>query len=114
VILLFVLAAVVVFVAYIRMGDEKAKSWLTVRSLDNLKRRMLEIDNLDVVPEEIESRIESVKKQLNEGKGDLVKLRSAMDRLEKGMRSRLTSSQVRQFLDEIAESVEVEIDTGEN
>ncbi|HID57118.1 TPA: hypothetical protein EYP37_11355 [Candidatus Poribacteria bacterium] len=108
-VIVMLLAGVVLFVAYKRLGSEGIKTWLAIRSLDNLKRRILEIENLDVPRKEIERRIERAKEKLREGKGDLRRIYRTMDRFERELRKRVTSSQVKRFLDEIDGSVDVEL-----
>ena len=109
VVIVILLAGVVFFVAYKRLGGEGIKTWLAIRSLDNLKRRILEIKNLDVPKEEIEGRIKRVEERLREGKGNLRRIYETMDRFERELRKRITSSQVRRFLDEIDRSVDIEL-----
>lgn len=108
-VIVMLLAGVVLFVAYKRLGSEGIKTWLAIRSLDNLKRRILEIENLDVPRKEIERRIERAKEKLREGKGDLRRIYRTMDRFERELRKRVTSSQIKRFLDEIDGSVDVEL-----
>jgi hypothetical protein len=109
-IIIAVLVGLVLLVAYRRLGSEGIKTWLAIRTLDNLKRRILEIENLDIPSKEIEEKIERARKRLREGKGDLKRLYRAMDKLEREMRTRITSSRVRELLKEIMDSVEVEIE----
>ena len=108
-VIVILLAGVVFLVAYKRLGGEGIKTWLAIRSLDNLKRRILEIKNLDVPKEEIERRIKRVEERLREGKGNLRRIYETMDRFERELRKRITSSQVRRFLDEIDRSVDIEL-----
>jgi len=109
-ILILILSVLLFIVAYKRLGGEEGfKAWLASRSLENIKRKLLQRD-IDVPNEEIVGVIERAKEAVKKGKADLQRLYEAMDGMERSLRSKVTSKRVEEFLREISESISIEVE----